>query len=93
MTCMENKVLSEDPNYAIVRLPGRSFPGCVIQGDSLAILVNDARVLLEHARSFGALESIEIAEDVFDSLSNRLDHYEHVLKAHDLGLPYVKRSQ
>lgn len=31
------KVLSRQSNAAVVRMPGRSFPGVVLQGDSLRI--------------------------------------------------------
>ena len=33
------KLLSKPTNYAVVQLPGRSYPGTVIQGDSLQTLV------------------------------------------------------
>jgi hypothetical protein len=33
----EPEVLSDVSNNAVVRMPGRRFPGLVIQGDSLSI--------------------------------------------------------
>jgi hypothetical protein len=33
------KALSDATNYAVVQLPGRAFPGVVIQGDSLHSLI------------------------------------------------------
>jgi hypothetical protein len=38
MTKMEIEVYSEATNQAVVQMPGRQFPGSVIQGDSLSIL-------------------------------------------------------
>jgi len=32
----EVEVLSEASNYAVIRMPGRHFPGYVVQGDSLS---------------------------------------------------------
>lgn len=37
---MEAKILSSEVNRAVVHIPGRSFPGAVIQGDQLHCLVN-----------------------------------------------------
>ena len=54
---METKfidVFSELSNYAIVRMPDREFLGCVIQGDSLAILCRLARSIAVRLENEGA---------------------------------------
>ena len=40
---IEVDLLTSPGNYAIVRMPGRRFPGVVMQGDSLSILAYDAQ--------------------------------------------------
>jgi hypothetical protein len=37
MERIEIEVYSQATNQAIVRMPNRKFPGCVIQGDSLSV--------------------------------------------------------
>lgn len=90
---MENKpveILSDAPNAAIVRVPGPRFPGCVIQGDSLSILLGHATVVWEKVQDSDDEDLVGAARDVVDSLQSRLDHYERVLAEHGLELPYMK---
>jgi hypothetical protein len=82
------EVFSEVSNYAIVRMPGRNYPGCVIQGDSLNILLNTAKRAHELALSTGIEDLIDETEDLAENLSGRLDYYEAILKEHGLDLPY-----
>lgn len=86
MVRKEIDVFSDASNFAIVRMPGRNSPGCVIQGDSLWTLASDAKKILEHVRQ--GKKPIELAEALVKSLSVRLDHYEKVLKQNGIELPY-----
>lgn len=83
------EVYSEATNNAVVRAPGRRFPGVLIQGDSLSIMVQavaDLRTAIER----GALEEAkEEADNLHEALRQRLLHYEQVLGAHGLPLPYA----
>jgi hypothetical protein len=88
---MEQKqieVYSEMSNYAIVRMPGRNYPGCVIQGDSLNILLNTAKRAHKLAASTGIEDLIDETEELVANLSDRLDYYEAILKTHGIDLPY-----
>ena len=49
MEIKQIEVYSELSNYGIVRMPGRHFPGAVIQGDSLHILCRHACSIVEGA--------------------------------------------
>jgi len=93
---MERKeldVYSEASNFGIVRMPGRRFPACAIQGDSLCNLFHNAVNLLSRLKADGACnEAIEEAEGLVRMLRARLDHYESVLTEHGIELPYVRRS-
>ncbi|MDB5384927.1 MAG: hypothetical protein JWM11_573 [Planctomycetaceae bacterium] len=86
----ELEVFSEECNYGIVRMPGRSFPGCVVQGDSLSIMLRCAERAHEMACVTGNPDLIDEIEDLKVSLEDRLQHYEHVLKAHKMDLPYCR---
>jgi hypothetical protein len=90
MEAKEIEVFSEISNYAIVRMPGRNFPGCVIQGDSLSILLNNAERVYSLAMETGNEELIGEAEELKDAIEERLDLYESVLRAHGIDLPYYR---
>ena len=83
------EVLSEASNMAIVRLPGRKFPGMVIQGDSFSILVSLAEQIRRKATG-GPLQ--DDADELLRLLSDRLAHYEQVLTENGIALPYVRKS-
>ncbi|WP_371876077.1 DUF6959 family protein [Corallococcus exiguus] len=89
------EVLSRQSNAAVVRMPGRSFPGVVIQGDSLRILhglVKDAQALVPPPSETDADEdhASGLLEEAEGLLRDYLTAYESVLKAHGIPLPYVE---
>lgn len=84
------EIYSEESNYAIVRMPGRNLPGCVVQGDSLAILCRSAKRIAARIKEKGIddEELLGEVEDLNNSLLDRLLHYQQVLQQHGLNLPY-----
>ena len=85
------EVLSEASNMAVVRMPGRKFPGIVIQGDSLSILASAAEII--RARVPAGHEVLrEAAEELCRLLTGRLTHYEKVLRENGIKLPYESPS-
>jgi len=86
----EVEVFAEASNYAIVRMPGRQFPGCVVQGDSLSILCGLARSDHRSVARLGDDELTDDAAELLSLLEDRLKHYEQVLAEHKIELPYVK---
>lgn len=84
------EVYARDSNYAIIKPPGRNYPGCVIQGDSLSILCESATQIAK-AVKHGDTKSEDFLDNV-ESLNNaligRLLHYQQVLAAHGISLPY-----
>ncbi len=93
---MESKpleVFSEESNYGIVRMPGRRFPGCVIQGDSLSILVALAEGICKTLRTIANEQLVGEAEELRDQLQDRLNHYEKVLGEHGIELPYFREAR
>ena len=92
MTSSERKIevrcLSEASNHAVVHLPGRAFPGSVIQGDTLRNLLGLARTVRSHARRLGDAEAIDDAVELHVLLEQRLLHYQDVLLAAGSRLPY-----
>ena len=91
----ELEVFSEASNYAIVRPPGRNFPGAVIQGDSLSILCAEARAIASQVRSLKIEdeEFLYLVQEHQDKLLGRLLHYQRVLAEHGITLPYSVPAQ
>ena len=85
------EVFSRDSNYAVVKPPGRRYPGCVIQGDSLAILCGMAKRIAEFARSIEIADEdvLESIQELNNALVGRFLHYQEVLGKHGIDFPHV----
>ncbi|MGJ7501523.1 DUF6959 family protein [Variovorax sp. ZT5P49] len=94
MVKVELEVYSDAPNQAVVQAPGRSFPGSVIQGDSLANLCADAqRLSLWIKVNSDANDDVRwLAQGLQEALLSRLLHYQTVLKENGIDLPYMKAA-
>jgi hypothetical protein len=92
MKLIELEVYSEASNHAIVRPPGRRFPGSVVQGDSLSILCAEAQELSERIKTLGIQdeELLYLAQGLQEKLLGRLVHYQRVLGEHQIQLPYSR---
>lgn len=85
---VEVEILSETPNHVVLRSPGRRFPGSLIQGDSLNVLLTLARSVRAHARASGDATWRDDAEELHELLQARLLHYQDVLRAAGSLLPW-----
>ena len=85
-------VYSRESNYAIVKPPGRNFPGCVIQGDSLANLCRMAKNIATAIRDNRASgeDFLESVQELNNALVGRILHYQRVLANNGIGLPYTR---
>jgi hypothetical protein len=86
------EVYAEDSNYAVVRAPGRRFPGSLIQGDSLDILCSLATSVAQRVEALGIADE-ELRGDLEElqhSLMGRLLHLETVLRQHGLPSPVAR---
>jgi hypothetical protein len=80
------EVFSDKTNVAIMRHPGRAFPGVLIQGDSLSVLCGQAdRVCTEIGRGSPAFAE---ANDLRNALRSYLNHYKATLVEHGIALPF-----
>ena len=86
----ELEVFSDLSNYAIVRMPGRNYPGCVVQGDSLSVLLGSVERAHSLALEMGNSELIDELASLKESLEERLMHYEQVIKGHGFDFPYFR---
>ena len=84
------ELLSPPVNYAVVQLPGRRFPGVVIQGDTLHSLVLRFAEMVALAQSGDAEELVDGLKDVQEQFSDALLNYEKICIERKLELPYAK---
>jgi hypothetical protein len=83
------QILSHFPNSGIVQLPGRRFPGIVMQGDSLSNVFDSARYLLAEFRRLRDEERYYEVLMFAEQLQAQLLHYEETLESHGTELPYT----
>lgn len=81
MERVEIEVLSEDTNYAVVRMPGRQFPGSVIQGQNLMQLFDAAKLVHTLALETDNRKLISAAFGLLEEIEFRLNHFGEVIKA------------
>ena len=85
------EIYSDATNAAVVRHPGRRFPGVLVQGDTLHTLYvaadNSCKAGQGRLSEDAYLELCELR----DHLRDLLDHYKQVLSDHQIGLPFVER--
>ena len=85
------EIYSDRTNSAVMRHPGRTFPGVVVQGGNLYAMCQRADEICAKARS--ALDDRSFAEldTLRNSLWGYLNHYKSVLLEHGWELPFVER--
>ncbi len=86
------EIYSDESNFAVVRQPGRQYPGSLVQGDTLAMLVRVAEEASKALNNGDLALAKEAIEEISSLLAERLNHYEGVLKEHGLDLPYVRNT-
>jgi predicted RNase H-like HicB family nuclease len=84
----EVKLLSRPVNFAVVQLPGRKFPGVVVQGDTLRSLVKRVDELMQLLGSGEVDELSAGLRDIKEQLTEAMTHYEVVCADRGIGLPY-----
>jgi len=82
------EIFSDQTNAAIMRHPGRKFPGVLIQGDSLSILCSDADELCAKAKGVLSDDDYDDLNELRNSLRYYLTHYKKVLIEHGMRLPF-----
>ncbi|MFF3243074.1 DUF6959 family protein [Streptomyces sp. NPDC002870] len=84
----EAELFTDGGNNAVVRLPGRQFPGVLIQGDSLSILRGDVVEVVEAFDQGDVAGARETAGLLLADLDAPLTRYSVALEAHEIPRPY-----
>jgi hypothetical protein len=90
MQSVEVEALSITVNAAVIRMPGRKFPGIVIQGDSMKIIVDWVREIADLSRDCNIPELREPIDELMNLVSGHLRNYELALEEHGQPLPYER---
>lgn len=90
MKYVQIEILSETVNCPVVCVPGRKFPGAVIQGDSLKVLLDHAQEIKGLAANCQNEELNAAVAHLLLILSGYVEEYETTMKANGRDLPYPK---
>jgi hypothetical protein len=88
MEYMELEVYSQSIDRGIVRMPSQSFPGLVLQGETLASLLKLAKLTYEKLQNTSDTELIATSRELMESIQKLISHYEATLDKHKIPLPY-----
>lgn len=82
------KLLSPSTNYAVVQMPGRNFPGVIIQGDTLHALVQRFNEMQNLVKIGNYEELADEIEYIKEELTEALENYEATCSKYRIELPY-----
>ena len=88
MVKIEVDSFSNTPNAAVIRLPGRRFPGIVIQGDSLKILHECVEEVARQTQELQIPALRDAADELRATINGYLQEYERAMREHNEPLPY-----
>ena len=88
MEYMELEVYSQSINRGVIRMPSQSFPGLLLQGETLSTLWGLARSVYERSQQTTDMELIETSQQLMDDLQKLVSHFEATLAKHNIPLPY-----
>ncbi len=89
MSDPDPEVLSQSVNLPVIRMPGRKYPGVLIQGDTLSSLYTLSQMICRRTEHSEDTELTELSEELASELARILTEYERVLKCKGYNLPYV----
>ncbi|MFJ4369621.1 DUF6959 family protein [Streptomyces chartreusis] len=88
MERIEAELLTDSGNDAVVRMPGRRFPGVLVQGDTLHVLRGDVAEVVDACERGDLDEAQESAGLLLANLDALLTRYEAALGEHGIPRPY-----
>jgi hypothetical protein len=85
------KLLDSASNAVIARHVGREYPGVLMQGDTLRVILEELEELSEEISRGDVGAASEIASTLAERFTELLRRYERVLEREGIALPYVDR--
>ena len=87
----EVEIYSDKTNSAVMKHPGRNYPGTLIQGDSLYALCKDLDEAIRDLDSGDLNESRGSINEVRNRLWSHLSHYKATLIDHGIDIPFSEQ--
>jgi|SRR5665213_923365 len=84
------EAFSEKINCPVIQMPKRQFPGIVIQGDSLKVLLGLSEEVISFADKKNEEDLKETALELKELLSGYMKIYEAAMQNNGKELPYPK---
>ena len=88
MEYMELEVYSQSIDRGVVRMQSQSFPGLVLQGETLSSLLKLAKTAHEKLQNTTDTDLIDTSRELMESIQKLVSHYETTLGKHNIPLPY-----
>ena len=88
MEYMELEVYSQSIDRGVIRMPSQSFPGLLLQGETLSSLLKLAKVAREKSQNTSDTELIDTSRELVETIQKLVAHYESTLNRHNIPLPY-----
>ena len=88
MEYMELEVYSQSIDRGVVRMPSQSFPGLLLQGETLSSLLRLAKLSYAKSQNTDDMELIDASRELMESIQKLVSHYESTLGRHNIPLPY-----
>jgi hypothetical protein len=82
------EIYSDATNAAVMKHPGRHFPGVLVQGDTLHTLCVAADAACKASRGKIGEDAYAELSDLRNHLWEFLTHYKKVLAEHQMPLPF-----
>jgi len=82
------EIYSDQTNRAVLRHPGRHFPGILIQGDTLYSLCHRADLICLETKGAVSDETYQDIDGLRNALRSYLAHYKTVLSEHGISMPF-----
>ena len=86
------EIYSDATNQAVMRHPGRNFPGVLFQGDTLYSICRDLDETCRQLKNGDTELAYEELNEIRNVMWQRLVHYKTVLQEHNIELPFSEES-
>ena len=83
-------VYTEPTNNAVLQIPGRRYPGVLVQGDSLRSIFLAADSIWKLAGKQTDKDLLDEALTLRETLAEIVNYYEQALSENQIPLPYPK---
>ncbi|MEV0341965.1 hypothetical protein AB0H49_23360 [Nocardia sp. NPDC050713] len=86
------KILDTDGIYSLVAWEGRRFPGLLMQGDSLSILLATLQEAASELRNGDVEDASFAVGEAVETVGSMIEAYERMMAACGRSLPYWRES-